>query len=163
MGDKYPYSTLDLDRLNDIDVFFTNEDQMARYLLELEKIYENKIREIEPDFDLESYGDTSSNVQRTFGVHTDKGELTVQLITIDYYPTMFDLIDSFDFKHCQFATDGKSVIYYDDSYNAHTTKTLEVNKITYPNSSVFRLCKYARQGYKPSLACLGTFAPPVSK
>ncbi len=161
-GNVYPISSLDLDRLSDVDVFFANMEQAQSFIAELKKMHPGEVNEREPDFETELYEDTGGLFHQTFNVFTVKGELIVQCVLVDFYKSMQELIDSFDFTHCQFATDGTNTIYYQRSHDCWSTKTLEVNKITRPKSSVFRLCKYAIQGYKPSDQCLDIFAPKPS-
>ena len=70
-----------------------------------------------------------------------------QLISVDYYPSMETLLDSFDFTCIMVGVEGNS-FWYDERFPEAIEKRLLVwNKITYPAASLRRLMKYARKGY----------------
>lgn len=78
-----------------------------------------------------------------------------QLININYYENPEDLLKSFDFTLCQFATDGESLFCGDTSLWDTASKKIVVNKITYPVASLRRMFKYTKQGY---YACAGSLS-----
>jgi hypothetical protein len=70
-----------------------------------------------------------------------------QLISVDFYPDMETLLDSFDFTCIMVGTDGET-FWCDEAFpNDSAKKVLVWNKITYPAASLRRLMKYARKGY----------------
>lgn len=74
-------------------------------------------------------------------------ECEFQLINFNYYNHLFDVINSFDYGICMFATDGIIIDYGDKSMDDLRDKILSINIITYPISSMRRLLKYSKQGY----------------
>ncbi len=81
-------------------------------------------------------------------------EIKIQLIFIQYYPTPEELLDSFDFTICQFATDGKTVWMGKYSLWDLGRRRLAVHKITYPVASVRRMMKYGGQGFTICSGCI---------
>lgn len=75
--------------------------------------------------------------------------LKVQLIKIAFYPSIFELLDSFDYTICQFAMERGSgnMIHRPESLWDLARKRLVINKITYPIASVRRLVKYGNRGF----------------
>ena len=79
----------------------------------------------------------------------------IQVIKYDYYDSVHDLLDSFDFTVCQFAWDGEIVYSTEASIVSVLRKHLRVHQITkeLAADSLRRAFKYQRKGYIP---CLGT-------
>lgn len=71
-----------------------------------------------------------------------------QCIAIDFYPTLFDTVSSFDFTACCFGTDGDNFIFHKNAIKATLDRILTWNKITYPAASLRRMMKYALKGYR---------------
>ena len=80
-----------------------------------------------------------------------------QLIKNRYYRTVGDLLDSFDFTICQFAT-GRDRKLYVGPYSLWDLgrKKLAVNRITFPVSSMRRMIKYTTQGFTACNGCMQT-------
>lgn len=71
----------------------------------------------------------------------------VQLISVEFYPSLIELVDSFDFTCTMFGTDGVDYVEGETSLEDATAKHLVWNRVTYPSSSLRRMMKYARKGY----------------
>lgn len=130
--------------INDIDVFF-----LSRQAFEFAKQY-LAIR---------------SKCEKIFTCPEDKlhtykydGDLKIQLIAETFYINVEALLNSFDFTICQFALtfipgDGNTIDVYtihhfQESYEDLNTRTLKVNKITYPAATLKRVNKYINYGFK---------------
>jgi len=64
-----------------------------------------------------------------------------------YYPSVNDVLDSFDFTICQFGYDGENLFHGEYSLWDLGRRRLAVNRITRPVSSIRRLVKYSNQGF----------------
>lgn len=134
--------TLLQDDLNsDIDFFFRDAEQ--------KQAFNDKL--------LESGGWLISEKDHatTYGVKVDHNTVIVQAVTMAYYPTVVDVIDSFDFTITQFAYDGKDLVCGPFSLWDLARKRLALHKLTFGVSTVRRLIKYTRQGFT---ACGGVLA-----
>lgn len=122
--------------MTDIDVFGKNQESLDNFISEklwaAEKISEQ-------------------NHLSSFSLN---GQL-VQVIKYDYYDSIHNLLDSFDFTVCQFAWDGKTVYSTEAAIVSVLRKHLRVHQITkeLAADSLRRAFKYQRKGYIP---CLGT-------
>lgn len=121
----------------DVDIFFRNGGVLEDVKAYLEKNkYFKKVYQC-PEGKLSTY------VYMVDGKETWK----YQLISVDFYPDMETLLDSFDFTCIMVGTDGET-FWYDERFVEDSEKKLLVwNKITYPAASLRRLMKYARKGY----------------
>ena len=79
----------------------------------------------------------------------------IQLILKPQLVTPEDLLDHFDFVHCQFAYDGTEIITTIEAILSVARKHLAVHSIQkgFEIDSLRRAFKYAKQGYWP---CIGT-------
>lgn len=73
-----------------------------------------------------------------------------QLIAVDFYANLLDVVSSFDFTTICIGTDGNTLIYHKDTFSDTMDKVLRWNKITYPAASMRRMMKYARKGFTMS-------------
>lgn len=73
-----------------------------------------------------------------------------QCIAFDFYPSLYHVVESFDFTATCFGTDGESLIFHKSAVSDTVEKILRWNKITYPASSMRRMMKYARKGFTMS-------------
>lgn len=121
----------------DFDIFFYNEDQKDKFARALTR---------------KGFKKGTSNKFNT--VYT-KDEMIVQLIHINYYTSVQDVLRSFDFSLCQFGYDGASIYAADWSLWDLGRRRLVPEKISYGVSSLRRILKYARQGFT---ICAGGFA-----
>lgn len=80
-------------------------------------------------------------------VWTGTEKWKVQLISVEFYPSLVELVDSFDFTCTMFGTDGVGYVEGETSLEDATAKHLVWNRVTYPSSSLRRMMKYARKGY----------------
>lgn len=71
----------------------------------------------------------------------------VQFITLTFYDSPEEVIESFDFTVTGFATDGETLFMLDTAIEDTLSRHLKWNKLTYPASSLRRMMKYARKGY----------------
>lgn len=122
--------------VTDIDVFGKNQESLDNFISE--KLWAaKKISE--------------QNHLSSFSLN---GQL-IQVIKYDYYDSVHNLLDSFDFTVCQFAWDGKTVYSTEAAIVSVLRKHLRVHQITkeLAADSLRRAFKYQRKGYIP---CLGT-------
>lgn len=120
----------------DVDLFFETEMDLVRAKAFLEKteyyqVYQCPLNKLATYVFLDG--------------ESDKWKL--QLVTVDYYPDIVSVIDSFDFTCTMFGTDGKEFVYHKNAIKDTEEKHLVWHKITYPASSLRRMMKYARKGY----------------
>lgn len=144
---------------SDFDYFFKNQERLDNWIALVE-----------------GYGFTRTSTtenQITYeGTHRYNGKdhiIKLQAVIIEFYDTIDDLFDSFDFTITQFAIQTKHWEWTNDgvdpdasTYFLHTTdlslwdlarRKLAVHKITYPVASTRRMLKYMQQGFT---ACGGT-------
>ena len=76
----------------------------------------------------------------------------IQLVKIDYYQTVDDLLDTFDFTITQFAYDGNYLYCGDYSLWDLSRRKLALHKMTYGVATMRRMLKYTNQGFE---ACAG--------
>lgn len=122
--------------MTDIDVFGKNQESLDNFISE--KLWAaKKISE--------------QNHLSSFSLN---GQL-IQVIKYNYYDSIHNLLDSFDFTVCQFAWDGKTVYSTEAAIVSVLRKRLRVHQITkeLAADSLRRAFKYQRKGYIP---CLGT-------
>lgn len=122
--------------VTDIDVFGKNQESLDNFISE--KLWAaKKISE--------------QNHLSSFSLN---GQL-IQVIKYNYYDSIHNLLDSFDFTVCQFAWDGKTVYSTEAAIVSVLRKHLRVHQITkeLAADSLRRAFKYQRKGYIP---CLGT-------
>lgn len=77
-----------------------------------------------------------------------KGDMKVQCITENYYPSMQDLLDTFDISACRYATDGTVFISYYSAIRDTLKKQINLHRVDYPVATLKRVAKYAAKGYK---------------
>lgn len=138
----------------DIDVFFASEEQR----LTITRALSTNPRATKA---------FTTTTAETWTVKTtiDETEKTVkiQLVFIDYYPTVEALIDTFDFTMCQIATtDIQTCVVGPFTLMDITKNRLMVHRITYPISTLRRLLKYSKQGFTVCDTTLGTLATAVA-
>lgn len=81
-------------------------------------------------------------------------EMEIQCINFQFFNSIEDVIDSFDFTICMFGFDGENFHIGDFSLWDLARKKLVVNQITYGVASVRRLMKYANQGFSVCGGCI---------
>jgi hypothetical protein len=91
----------------------------------------------------------------TYKLSVDNQEIKIQAIKHQFYTSLEDLLNSFDYTICMFGYDGSNLICGDYSLWDLSSKSLIVNKITYPVASIRRLIKYSKYGFK---VCNGTIS-----
>ena len=113
--------------INDIDVFFYNSRDYGKTVDALKQIYK--------------YFETTNCVT----INTNY--VKVQLCKYNY-PTMAQLVESFDFAHVQVAYDvfSQEVTYTEQAKEAFISRTTTVTGSEYPLSSLIRLNKYYERG-----------------
>lgn len=132
---------------SDFDFFFKTQKDLNSFKLDLlgnENIRINQINESEHN--------TSYKIEISL-MPSIYVKTTFQLISINYYNSLEDVLGSFDYTLCQFGIDKGKLICGDTSLWDLGRKRLAVNRITYPVASLRRLLKYTNQGY---YACQGT-------
>lgn len=74
-------------------------------------------------------------------------EITVQAITTQWYGSLDEVLDSFDFTLCQFGYDGANLVCGDYSLWDLGRRRLVPHRLTYGTASLRRLLKYTKQGF----------------
>jgi hypothetical protein len=92
----------------------------------------------------------------TYNVAHAKQQVTVQGISIAYYPTIEAVLDSFDFTITQFGYDGTDLVCGEFALWDLARKRLALHKLTHGVSTVRRLIKYTRQGFTACGGCLAS-------
>lgn len=125
---------------SDFDLFFKNEEQMRATMASFECDPVSK-----------------SGTQATYLIPGLKPHehLTVQCVHFQFYNTVEELLDSFDFTVTQFATDGVQLYCGEHALWDLARRRLAVNKVTFGTATVRRLIKYTKQGF---YACSGALA-----
>lgn len=129
------------ERVSDYDLFFHDHTDRDATIDRLRAIGYSKVFEC-PKGELQTWK----------GKNTPK----VQLITKRYYADMHDLINSFDFTVCKFATEARGtsggarvvIRHAEDEFDA-VNRYLRIWKIEYPIATLNRIQKYLAKGYKP--------------
>jgi hypothetical protein len=91
----------------------------------------------------------------TYGINHEHGTVIVQAVSMGYYRTLEDVLDSFDFTITQFGFDGNDLVCGPCSLWDLARKRLALHRLTFGVSTVRRLIKYTRQGFT---ACGGVLA-----
>lgn len=113
----------------DYDVFFKNED--AYYAIKSYLLYSNHIQIDEK---------TNSSI-----IHFN--DFTIELIHSKYWDTLEDCLSSFDITLCMAGTDGIEYVKHYSFESDNENKRIVIYNSTYPNSTLFRIAKYANKGY----------------
>lgn len=100
---------------------------------------------------LERMGFVAVNTSQ-FNIMYVRGDLKIQLIHFEYFDSLEQVLDSFDFTICQFGFDGSNVYTTQNALTDLLGKKLVLNKLTYGVNTVRRLIKYTNQGFT---ACSG--------
>ena len=100
----------------------------------------------------------SSEEQRTELIKNYRGKeictkWPFQFVKDHFFDSPLDMIDDFDFTICQFATDGETIITYEQSVEDIEAKRLRVNPASEIRTAS-RLNKYMAMGYNPDLPTL---------
>lgn len=122
------------DGKEDFDLFFKDEESINLFWAQNESV-------------LETVYETDKNTSVIYRPPDKEYSLRIQVIHFLYYQSLEEIINSFDFTVCQFATDGQEIVCGKTSLDDLLHKRLVVNRITYPTSSIFRLAKYMQSGY----------------
>jgi len=127
---------IDAAQESDYDFFFANADQLAAFTSSMEELGAKRL--YENDFNI------------TWKVLATEAlpELKVQAIRVAYFTTIEAVLDSFDYSLCQCGYDGESLYFGEFTLFDLANKRLIPGKISYGVSSLRRLLKYTRQGYR---------------
>lgn len=132
---------------SDFDFFFQSEEKFQEFLNLILKGGRVELLE---------HTKTEHNEQLKVKSIVNNQEYILQLIKIDYYPTLADCLETFDYTICQFGLDGETLYAGDFSLWDLGRKRLAVNQITFPVASLRRLLKYSKQGFYACTGCLQT-------
>jgi len=138
---------------SDIDIFVKNEEQ----LLEVEQQLERLTNTIPSHYlhpCLSKIHESENAI--TYEYKCGSKVLIVQLIH-HIFENVESIIDKFEFTISQFVTDGKVFCVGDTTLFDLGMKQIRINKITYPVSSLQRLIKYSKKGYKACNQTLSDF------
>lgn len=142
---------------SDVDYFFRNDEGLLAFRTRLETLVEDGTIVIKEAIVNEH------NTQYRLEYMDEAGPATViiQAITIRFYPTVEDLLDSFDYTICQFAYDGEGFFCGDYALTDLYRMRLVPHKITYAVASLRRMLKYSNQGFYACSGALTTFLNEV--
>lgn len=126
---------------SDFDIFFANKEQYESFIDGLKNLGAKKTAENDKN-EVWSYYDQEY-----------KKTAIIQLINFRHYSNVEELLDSFDFTITQCAFDGQTLFVGDYTLFDLANRRLALHKLTFGLSTVRRLIKYTKQGYK---ACSGT-------
>jgi len=125
----------------DFDFFFKDEESLISFQNDLENDDFIKVSENEKNI-------TYSKICE------DGTKIKLQCIFFQFYETIEDVIDSFDFTITQFAYDGKDMYCGEYSLFDLTRGKLALHKLTFGVATVRRLIKYTQQGFTACGGCL---------
>lgn len=74
-------------------------------------------------------------------------ELKVQAIRLQFFPTLAETLEGFDFSLCKFGYDGTSLVCGQYSLFDLASKRLVPDRISFGTSTLRRIIKYTKQGY----------------
>ncbi|MCR9214805.1 MAG: hypothetical protein NXI13_13900 [Proteobacteria bacterium] len=114
---------------SDFDLFFASEGQM-------EEVKQKLL-------------DAGAKVKNTNDFNTTllHKKLLIQLIHIQYYESLEDTLNNFDFSLCKFGYDGTEIVVGKWSMWDLANKRLVPEDISYATSTLRRIIKYTRQGF----------------
>lgn len=118
---------------SDWDIWFSSMNQ-----------YQNTLSKIE-NLRIADLKHTSSNA-KTFQLDGHK----VQLINRNFYPSVQELLNSFDMTICQFATDGAKFKVGDESIQDCQNKIIRIRKNIINPGIMKRITKYIVYGFYPT-------------
>lgn len=134
--------------VNDIDVYFRDEESLFRALAAVWQ--EDSYFEIE----IEPYALVFNGVsQRTFMLKDNEQE--VQFMSFKYFPKVEDIFNTFDFTCCMGAYDCEleEFVFHPEFLQHNSQRYLKFNPGTaYPIMSLMRVDKYREKGYNISKA-----------
>lgn len=143
---------------SDFDFFFKNKEKFDEFYIGIKG---------DKNIEMVKEAKNENNLQLVVNILGPDGliheNIIYQLINISYYERVEDLLESFDFTLCQFATDGDSLYCGDTALFDSARRRIVVNKITYPVASLRRILKYSKQDYYCCNGCLTTFLLEASK
>lgn len=150
---------------SDFDFFFEDTAGSDKFVVDLTKEVQGggaKVSEIyKNDYNI-SFTISGLVMKLGNGLETSPITAKIQIITIVQPQSAQELLDSFDFTICQFATDFTNLYCGDTALFDAGRRRLVVNKITYPVASLRRMFKYADQGFYACSGCLKTFLMSVN-
>lgn len=114
---------------SDLDIFCVNEKQAFQFKVMLRDLTAKQI------------ANTPNNT--TYDL---KG-VKIQVIDGQFYENMNALVESFDFRMCQFVCDGEAVETTTNAVLDAKSDYLTINRIALPLYTLARVAKYADQGF----------------
>lgn len=135
---------------SDFDFFFASKEQMDDF----EKELVDNCLQVESVHKTKNAITYKGKIKLENESDCERKDIIIQLININYYNKVDDLLDSFDFTICQFAWDGKNLHCGEYSLWDLARKKLAVHKITYPVASVRRMIKYTKQDFYACSGCI---------
>jgi hypothetical protein len=128
---------------SDIDVFFRSKEDCDAACVTIRKMFPGGGR---------IYGNCESFTVHIYDdILLSTGGICIQLITMNTWPTMEELLQSVDFTVCQFGYYSGSFYYTEQAVIDSFTKTLSYSKHNNQPASLGRYVKYLNLGYTPSL------------
>lgn len=134
---------------SDYDFFFANKKQFESFRKQLEGRGASKIKQNDNNilFKMPSRKRTEDDISAHPKLGTWAPELDIQLINFQYYNTLEEVLESFDFTITQFGYDGEHFIMSDFALWDLARRKLVPCQLTYATSSLRRLLKYSSQGF----------------
>jgi len=137
---------------SDIDYFVRNKEEKERFIQEMsiEHLRAEKISE------------NDHNITWMVPIPKRDEKIKVQLIIINYYETLEDVLDTFDFTITQFGYDGTTLVCGEYSLWDLARRRLAIHKVTYGVSTVRRMMKYMQKGFTACGGCISTLLLEIS-
>ena len=138
--------------INDFDVYFPSKEAFTKVFKEVYKESWNDYRDSEFGID---FGSGIVSVVTKKALLLFRGESKIQFIVHDFYQTVEEIFDDFDFTVCMGALNMKdnSWSFNTDFFKHNSQRYLHFNSNTaYPLVSALRVDKYKKKGYNISKA-----------
>lgn len=127
---------------SDFDFFFTDVDAKNNFVKNAESKGFVKTRETKHHTQLEGI------------IPDSKLPIIIQAINFQYYTSLDDVLDSFDYTVTQFGFDGENLVTTPYALWDLGRKRLAIHKITYPVATMRRMLKYGKQGFTACGGCM---------
>lgn len=132
--------------INDIDVYFRDEESMVRTVAAIFSIEEiaGNLFEITDSFEVYFRGTSQRTLMFTWK------DRQIQFMTFKYFATVHEIFETFDFTVCMGAYDcaADEFVFHDEFLKHNSQRYLKFNPGTaYPIMSLMRVEKYREKGY----------------
>lgn len=154
---------------HDIDYFFNSHDEFktaSNAADEFMSVYRSAINDnmldehiktnfVDPRFMRMSHHEFKTDNASSYRIKIKEnneeitGSVKIQLIRRQYYKSVEDIWNDFDFTICNFATDGNIVIADQQAINDCNHKVIRMNSLSVRRTDLKRVMKYTAYGFNP--------------